>query len=259
MKLISLNLWGGRQYDDLLNFIKIQSETVDFFCFQETYESDRDIITPKGSHSNLNKKIAEILPDFNYYFSPNYEGRDFEFIVDFPLKQGNSIFYRKNLVPKNKGEIFPGLQYNDVREFPDSKYPNTPRNFQYLQFDDFQILNIHGYWEEAPKHDTLERFQQSEAIINFFKSSNLTGLIAGDFNLRMDNECVKQLEENGFRNLVKESGAQTTRSSFYDIKWRAIDPFADFIFSKNNIKIKDFKVLPDEISDHLPLYVEFEV
>lgn len=259
MKLISLNIWGGRQYKELINFIKKQSETVDFFCFQEDYQSDRELVTPKGSHSNLNKNIADILPDYDCYFSANYEGRDFEYIVDFPLKQGNSIFYRKNLNPKNNGQIFIGPGYNDVRPFPNSKYPNTPRSFQYLQFDNFQILNIHGYWEEAPKYDTPERFEQSEKIINFFRESNLTGLIAGDFNLRMDTKAISMLEENGFRNLVKESGAPSTRSTFYDVKWRENDPYADFIFSKNNLVIKDFRVLPDEISDHLPLYVEFEV
>lgn len=258
MRLISLNLWGGRQYEDLMKFIKKQSENVDFFCFQETYESDRDIITPKGSHSNLNLDIQNILPDFNNYFSPNYEGRDFEFIVDFPLKQGNSIFYRKSLIPKNKGEVFPGPGYNEVTSFPNSKYPNTPRNFQYLQFDNYQIVNIHGYWEEAPKHDTPERFEQSEALIKFFKENGLPGLIAGDFNLRMETKAVSMLEAAGFRNLVKESKAPTTRSTHYDIKWRKIDPYADFIFSDKRLNVYNFKVMTDEVSDHLPLYIEFE-
>ena len=33
-------------------------------------------------------------------------------------------------------------------------------------------------------------------------------------------------------------------------------PFADYIFVSKDIKVKDFKVLPDEVSDHLALSIE---
>ena len=33
--------------------------------------------------------------------------------------------------------------------------------------------------------------------------------------------------------------------------------FADYIFADNKLKITDFKVLANEVSDHLPLFLEF--
>ena len=34
--------------------------------------------------------------------------------------------------------------------------------------------------------------------------------------------------------------------------------YADYVFASNNIEIKNFKVLPDEVSDHRPLLVEID-
>ena len=55
------------------------------------------------------------------------------------------------------------------------------------------------------------------------------------------------------RNLIAEFGITSTRSSLYTKPLR----FADYMFVSNGIEVKDFKVLPDEVSDHLALYLEF--
>ena len=56
------------------------------------------------------------------------------------------------------------------------------------------------------------------------------------------------------KNLILEHKITSTRTSFYtkDIK------FADFIFVDNKVEVIDFKVLPDEVSDHNPIYLEFK-
>ncbi len=42
MKLISLNVWAGRKFEELLDFIKQQSLDADIFCLQEVFETDSD-------------------------------------------------------------------------------------------------------------------------------------------------------------------------------------------------------------------------
>ena len=50
---------------------------------------------------------------------------------------------------------------------------------------------------------------------------------------------------------------KTTRSRHYD---KLIDfPFADYIFTSPEIIVSEFKVLSDEVSDHLPLLLDFEM
>ena len=59
------------------------------------------------------------------------------------------------------------------------------------------------------------------------------------------------------RNLIKEYGIESTRSELYNDmeKWK--DPIADYVFASPDVKVRDFKVLGDVVSDHLPLFIEF--
>lgn len=258
MKLICLNIWGG-MHDELFDFLKEKSKTVDIFCFQEVYDSDRKTITPSGYHSNLLNELIENLPDFNHIFSPQFSGRDFHFPVDYPLSQGLATFWKKSLTPIDKGEIFVYGKENQIDPVEGRNDIIPPRNLQYIEFDNFIVANIHGYWAPSAKIDTPQRLKQSEKILDFFKKYNKPKIIAGDFNLGIETRSILMLEDAGFKNLVRESGATTTRSSLYDIKWREFDKFADYIFTSNGILIEKFEVLPEEVSDHLPLLLEFAI
>jgi len=78
-------------------------------------------------------------------------------------------------------------------------------------------------------------------------------LIAGDFNMVPDGKAMSMLEE-GMVNLIKKYDIASTRSSHYPKD----EKFADYVLVSKDIMINDFKVLPDEISDHLAVQVDFE-
>jgi hypothetical protein len=62
------------------------------------------------------------------------------------------------------------------------------------------------------------------------------------------------LEEAGLRNLIKGYGITSTRTSLYKKEHR----FADYTFVSENISVIDFKILPEEVSDHNAMYLDFE-
>lgn len=257
MKLICLNLWGGTLLDEVLNFIKHNSNNTDIFCFQEAYSSTEDKKTPSGYQSNLVEKIQKILPEFTYHFSPQFHNRDFHFPLDYPISQGVATFWKKSIKAKDKSEIFIFGEENKFEELPEKNQIIPSRNMQFVEFDNFIATNLHGYWAPLPKYDTPQRIRQSELILEFFKKYEKPKILVGDFNLGINTLSILMLEEAGFSNLVKEINAPTTRSSLYDIKWRKNDKFADYIFTKG-LTIKKFEIMKDEISDHLPLSIEFE-
>lgn len=262
MQLITVNIWGGKIHDPLFNFINKHKNNTDIFLFQEVFRSNRYVIT-HGSHSNIHDELIKYLPDFKGYFSPTAEGHDTRGKVDFPLEFGQMTFIRKDLNITRQGEVFVHKKFNEVGDYyPDGRV-NFPRNFIYTEIENagkkFLALNIHGFWEPEPKHDTPERKIQSQKIIDFIKDIKLPTIIGGDFNLRMETNAVKMLEDTGLRNLVRESKATTTRSKFYEAKWRKTDKFADYIFVSRGIYVNDFKVMKDEVSDHLPLFLKFEI
>ena len=57
----------------------------------------------------------------------------------------------------------------------------------------------------------------------------------------------------GNRNLIQEYKIDSTRSALY----KKSEKFADYVIVSQNVEVKDFKVLKEEVSDHLPLFLEF--
>ncbi len=79
-------------------------------------------------------------------------------------------------------------------------------------------------------------------------------ILCGDFNLLPETESLQLFERAGLRNLIKEYGITSTRTSFYN---KPV-PYADYAFITNGVNLIDFKVLPEEVSDHAPLYIEID-
>jgi len=67
-----------------------------------------------------------------------------------------------------------------------------------------------------------------------------------------DTKSLQMFEEAGLTDLIKKHNIKSTRTSFY----KKPERHADYIFLSTGIKEKDFKVLPEEVSDHSPLFLE---
>jgi endonuclease/exonuclease/phosphatase family metal-dependent hydrolase len=78
-------------------------------------------------------------------------------------------------------------------------------------------------------------------------------ILCGDLNLKPDTQSLKILEE-GMVNQIAINNIKSTRSVQYYPK---AERFADYIFISKDIHVNSFKVLPDEVSDHLPLFLDF--
>ena len=67
------------------------------------------------------------------------------------------------------------------------------------------------------------------------------------------------LERTGYINLIKEYGIESTRN---EVSWKLYPNnkqyFADYVFVNKETKVESFKVPYSEISDHLPLILNFD-
>lgn len=248
MKLITLNTWGGVVYEPLLKFIKERSFDIDIFCFQEVFQN---VTNPRPSlgkvRPNLFSEIQTIIPDFKGYHAPAQEND----------VGGLAIFIKKSFTVNKVDHIVVFKELNSVADEKHENYFSMGRDLQCMEFSYeekiYSILNFHGMWVAKGKIDTEKRLEQSEKIRKIFDESRGARILCGDFNLRPDTKSVDILSEEN-RNLVKEYDVKSTRSSFYNGKCR----FADYIFVSPEIKVKDFEVLKNEVSDHFPLMLEFK-
>jgi len=240
-KLISLNIWEGHMCDDILNLLKTKDD-IDIFCLQEVYSNAPKSISTCNNIVTLDifERIQDALPKHIGYFSP---------VVN--EYYGNAIFVNKNITVSGEGkeEIYLNPQYNGVG-------PAHNRALQWLKChvgaQIFYVANIHGLWNGKGKADSPERLEQSQKIRNFVESLRHPILLCGDFNLRPDTESIKIVEQ-GFNNLISQNNIKSTRTKLY----LKDEKHADYIFVSVDIEVALFRVLPDVVSDHAPLLLEF--
>lgn len=255
MKLITLNTWGGRAgKEELLNFFSEKKDVVDIFCLQEIWagpyaESERTAGGLEIDYSNIlvygRRDIAHLLPEYHYYFHPHHKEN-----------YGLMMLLGKTFEIKDHGDIF---VHKHRGYLPEGDIGHHARNIQYAMFEingkSVTVINFHGLWNGKGKTDSEDRLKQSDNIVAFLKTIKGEIILCGDFNLLPTTESLKKIEAFGLRNLISENGVTSTRTSFY----KKPDTFADYVFVSNGITVNEFRVLPDEVSDHSPLLLDFEV
>lgn len=246
MKIISLNLWGGRVRQKLVEFIETHQD-IDIFCFQEMYcnaTGKEDHVDWQDGEFELYDVVQGLLPNHHGYFYPH--------LLDF---WGLAIFIKKEI---------PILDENVQRVHVSQMSPaeqrigHVSKDIQFITTaigsKKITVINFHGLWNGQGKTDTPERVEQSKKVLDFCKTLDHEFILCGDFNLSPDTESLQMFEKSGLRNLIKENNITSTRTSFYTKSER----YADYAFTTPNLIVKEFKVLPDEVSDHSILYIEIE-
>ncbi len=254
MKLITLNTWGGRAgKDKLLNFFAAYRDT-DIFCLQEIWAGEYKYLQGKpiggvifdhkevftDGLQQISKKLLNHTPIFHPNHGDNY---------------GLLTLVNKELKIQNSGDIFVHKEKGFV---PEDDVGKHARNIQYVEIKmgdkTYTIINFHGLWNGQGKGDSEDRMIQSRRVIEFLKTIKTPYIFCGDFNLLPETQSLKMFEEFGIKNLVKQYNITSTRTSLYKKEQK----HANYVFVSQNIKVKNFKVLPEEVSDHSPLYLEFE-
>lgn len=253
MKIITLNLWGGIIYEPLMKFIKSHADDTDIFCFQEVLFGDKPQLTKvQKARENIFNEIELLLPEFISYkhIAPtNYFARE-----PIEFEAGQAIFIRKTIKVKDNG----GILCADKIPPDSAKGGKMTGRLQWVDLEidskTITVANLHGLWQEGTlKVDTPERFTQSKKIKEFLSGKNGKKILCGDFNLSPTGKSIEMLEDE-MVNLIKKYNIQSTRSSFYTKDVR----LGDYILVSPDVEIKDFRVFQEDISDHLPLSLEFK-
>ncbi|MBI4157561.1 hypothetical protein HY502_01820 [Candidatus Woesebacteria bacterium] len=238
MRAIFLNCWYSKAGESFWQFLEENSSTVDIFCFQE--------VSPE-----MFSKMSVIFEEYNGFFE---SAGWFEY---FKLESGQAIFVKKNFKVLSSGKTLVFRKTENDRGF--LMYADLEKEGKV-----FSIGNIHGKWSPGNKLDSPIRIKQSQKVIGLFKKKNLVNIVGGDFNLMPETESVGMFTKEGYRNLIKEFKIGSTRN---ELTWasKKNDPgfvkqyFSDYIFTSPGVKVTDFSVPKIQVSDHLPLILDFEV
>src|SRR3990167_2285952 len=237
MKLISLNLFWGEIEEPLADFLKRYDDKTDIFLFQEMPGP----ISNNGKPSLTSGEIKNILSGFINYSKDFYVNEDHWDDLGIFVKSGVNI--------SKSGEV----ETYDAN-IPNDKTVYAWRDLGYVIIEGGKLIaNFHGFWDGPDKFDRPRRVEQSRKVKAFLDKHSGPKILAGEFNLLAETESLRILEKNMI-NLIDKYGIKSTRPP----DWEFPNKFSDYIFTSSDIKVNDFKVLPDIVSDHLALYLDYD-
>lgn len=259
MRLINLNTWGGRKFDELSRYIQDTAPHADIFCFQEILDSHGVEGADSSNRVTLMDDIRSMLPDFDGYFNEMFSAKSLSKGEAGDVSFGNAIFVREGIrVVSHDSSYISG----EKQEYNGLPQKSALAQQTILRSGDatLAVYNVHGipFW---PKFDSPDRDEQIRNLMNVMRTNGHPKIVCGDFNMLPNTKGIAAIG-TALRNLGNEYGVSVTRSAFhFETYGRApeVDRISDYMFASPEITVRNLSVPDLLISDHLPMELDFEV
>lgn len=264
MKLISLNVaLFETNNSKIAKFLN--NEHLDIACFQEvTRRLDKNVSKEYLSKDVIDKGTSKLEYGF---FGPvcvyekisakNFHGQEnFFFDLKGKLELGNYLRSRYEI--KKAQNIFLDGEYsNDLSKdkWPDEQHRAMSVVDLILANKLLRIINYHGIWTRDKKGNN-KTLKACRRILYAAKEFQRDVIICGDFNLFPDTPSMKLFNDD-FISLVNKYKIDSTRPTSNELNGSR--NVVDYILISKSIKVNDFKVVDNDISDHLPLVLDFDL
>jgi len=241
MKLLQLNVWGGRLEKQIASLI--EREKPDILCLQEA------VSIKGGSNGGWVLSVDEIEKEFNFNLA-------YAPVINFSFMRrkaefGNAILSKKS--PTYVNTIFTRLEYKENFDFEKDDY--NIRNLLHVSFEDgnqtLHVLTHHGHHVPNHKKGDEQSLRQCQQIVDYIAKLKGKVILSGDFNLEPHSESLELINKL-LINLPLKAKTKTTRTQLTHKT-----EVCDYIFVNNEVKVKSFSVLDDIASDHKALIVTF--
>lgn len=265
MRIISLNAWGGRLHEALIDYVR-QSDA-DVLCLQEVLRAPdpgsgwsiyRDAGLELPQRTNLFAEISAALPGHDGFFCPTSRGTLFDGDAAIVAEFGLATFVRKShsVIAQAIDFVHGSFSAGGWGEHPRPRNAHCIRLFSHANASAMTIAHMHGLRDPAGKGDTPAREEQALALAGLIERlwPGDEGLVVcGDFNVLPDSATFKILARLGLSDLVTGNGLVDTRTSYYLKQGR----FADYMLVTPEVKIAKFEVVATpEVSDHRALLLD---
>jgi len=256
IKLLQLNINGDNYWDTLIPFLA--KNDFDIFHFQE--------LAGKNTLSGNINSTRDCFAKLQQVLSTNYKSElaiSQRYLSD-PVNayMGNAIFYKNNFALIEKNILT--LNQNTTPFPPDvTQYESLGRTFLHLTFQiegkQISFMNTHFAWAHTPTEEPHQT-EQGEILLKYLQNVPKPFVLTGDFNLDPNQPTIQKISKLS-RNLIAENHITNTLNPRTH---RAKELFpqgvaVDYIFVSDDLTIKQFGVVEDDISDHFGLRVEIEI
>lgn len=265
MKLISLNVaLFEANNSKLVKFL--QEQKADIVCLQEVVrETEKTVIRDFVSKEPIDSATS----DFRYsFFGPNsvmdkfemkdFHGREnFSFDLGGMAEMGNYIKSKYKIIKCQTIFLENHFTYTtDHSKWPEEDYRSVLVADLEIGEKQMRILNYHGIWTRG-KLGNEKSLEACKRINDLALEAKGEVIISGDFNLFPDTPSMRVFEKN-FVSLVDRYKIKSTRPTSNELSGLARN-VVDYIWVSKGVKVMNFQVIESDVSDHLPLVLEFVV
>src|SRR6185369_3399862 len=257
LSLLQLNINADNFWDKLIPYLtKNDFDILQFqeVCGENTFSGN--IHTKRDCYKELQKILGDAYKS-ELAIAQTFSSNPSSFI-------GNATFYKKEfeLIEKN---ILP--LYTRITPFPSDllNFEEAGRGVLHLKLNSngkvISTLNAHCAWAKTPTEQPHQTYQ-GELLINYIKQVSSPFILSGDFNLDPEQPTIKKLSTLA-RNLIKENNiTNTLNPRTHGIKHllaEGLEIAVDYIFTSNDLGVKEFSVIEEDLSDHLGLKATIEI
>lgn len=264
MRVVSLNAWGGRLIDPLVDWIATVQP--DILCLQEVVQTPgapddwleyRDDGMQLPQRANVIADVAQALPDHAITFCPAARGNLWHGDTAVPTFWGLATFRHPALTVTGQmqGFVHGVFGADGFGDHPRSRTGHVVRVW-HPDEGPLTVGHMHGLRDMAGKMDTPLRAEQARRFADMIQSVTLPGdptIACGDFNVLAGSETLRILSRVTPYELVTSRGFDGTRTSHYEKPQK----FADYMLVNGPLKDAAFDVVRDpEVSDHCALLLD---
>ena len=253
LKVIQLNLWKGRFFDEACEFLR--SESPDVVFLQEVTTGGLNLY--KDQKADLFEELKVRLGISGVYDCV----MRFKQLPDDCF--GNAILsklpiIKSQVVTMRDGGLF---EYDfEHKGDLEKDRPYVPRHLLDAEIDahgtKIHAICIHGAWTRPPT-DTGEALRQADIIVDHIKSlGDEPFIVGGDFNMPPESKVIKKISAVS-KNLMEGLDiSQTLNPRIHTLKDKGF--LVDYIFTSWHFSVKSIEIAQVDISDHLPVVAEVD-
>lgn len=257
IKVLQLNIWNGRLKRNIANFLK--ENDFDIICLEEAVWSKNNTENGRRQIGYYGFSVEQIMELTGLkcvargarFGNEIAKGEDCLLEGDVILSrfEATESFVRNLEVEPNEKMIFSGNNYDNAKVFA---YNIVGARFEEL--GGLQVFCHHGFWDKDPMGNEKSTKMMSLAMDIVPKNNECPVMVCGDFNLRYDAPAMR--ETDFLRDLVHENGIKSTLNRLVSVN---VDVDCDHILVNDLIKVENFKVCDELVSDHRAIITEIEV
>lgn len=269
IRIVSLNIWGGREYGAAMRFI--EEVDADVLCLQEVNQTagpvplwlvQKERTSGKLERPNLFSDIAARLPNHQGIFCAEAHGFLHDGEKRHGVQYGNATFVRRSypIIRQCVDFAYGKFRDNGFGEAPLPRAVHALQLFDLVKRKPFVVSHMHGMWLPNGKLDTPERVFQFDVLAHSTmeiadEAKNI--VVCGDFNVLPESAAFDTLGRIGLRDLVARYGITDTRTPLYA---KEGPRYADYMLVSNAVFVRSFSVPAHPVvSDHRPLILDMEV